>query len=323
MTCLEQYIIPRLLLILLSLELSYIVLSGVGGNLLSSSSSRKLPKAKEINNRSRNDSISTYNFGIESPSSSLLPRPHSKSKEQEAGKSVGGSSEFRFYCDFIGAFSEFNGWRSGARLLIPETGGGGPSPGLCAYFRTTLLGTYGLLTVCMSSNGTSARTSTSSSGGTNGDKKGFSDSDSPIISLHFLLQPAEAGQGGAGVHPNYLIHYRTAREILVVTGDARNEERLIQELQPEPNSNYKWTLGIKDTSEGKSDGPIINIKNVYGFATSSEPLPQSIGFWSPSQGMQIKNSKKLGPDNFMGRLLRITSLEVALGYTNYSENEVI
>ena len=292
----------------------------VGGNLL-----KQLPT--EINkSRSRNGSIlfstkdspriSSSSSGSGSGSSSLLPRPPSKVPSSMSGmrdedflgfgESVGGISDFKLYCEFIGEFSEFMAWSSFSRatLVFPTLI---IHPRICAYFRTTLLQFYGLQTVCMSS---SLETTANTNNASRSSRK--PSNDSPMISLHFLLTPsrADGGNSNNNIHPKFLIHYRASRQILVLTGNSSNKEMLIQQLQPEVNSNYKWILASKAYSTNPDNESCITIEEVYGFATSSEPVSQSIGSWSFSQGIQIDADSRHGLNNFMGRLIRITTVEV-------------
>ncbi|CAG7719957.1 unnamed protein product [Allacma fusca] len=213
-----------------------------------------------------------------------------KNSKKRPGISI--YQSFQVYLDFIIAYSNFKKWDS-IQLLFSKV-----EKALCTHFKLFLLKTSGIMSTCHDSS-----TFKYSPGGVipNRNKlKLVVSKNEPLVVCHFmtaLLVKSETVR----VNPKLLIDYPA--EIFVVASNFDNAENVIDEIQPENSVNYKWTLASRRNESS------FEIEDIYGIVNSGVPIRNPTGSWSYDSGITFDFHKLLGPSDFQGRTLRITTFE--------------
>lgn len=241
------------------------------------------------------------------------------------------------YANFLKDYSKWNNWNSIALYFpFPKV-----NTYICKYFQRFLLRSNELHVLCktydpgiINNNNNNRTTVTSITGGTRqltqrtDSTTGISRFDwtsiqnddelnnTPIVTLNFLRK------SGNIINPK-LTQQLPLRSSLLMLG--KNLTLAIEESQLHPNSserynfNYKITLASLEESQGLHEENItslleskIHLDDIYGFATTSEPIRKKLGFWTKGNGLNVGSRESINSlENFQGIQLRVTSVEVS------------
>jgi len=240
--------------------------------------------------------------------STTTPSPNSQNVFSTTDKNE--SKIISIFIDFISDFASYNEWTQ-VYLFVPQMTSRNVSV-VCNYLSNALLRTkVSLQSKCGSESEMITSLGEVSTTTTGKVQTGKRDKVFPIISFYFM--PTDNFFSRA-IHPQFLINYMKSRPIYVL-GVHPNKTQIIDQMQPEILINYKWTLVSYSertitSSSIKSSEVFIELDDIYGFGSSLDPLPVSLGNWSVSRGLQIDLKHIHGPSDFQGRKLRITTVVV-------------
>ncbi|XP_035714501.1 probable glutamate receptor [Folsomia candida] len=184
------------------------------------------------------------------------------------------------HLDFIADLAMFNGWTT-VYLILP----GEEDTELCQHASKMLI---------------ESRTNLRSECGTNQTKLGGLTPSRrmviPIFMLTFL--------GGVPTRLNPTL-LRPTRPVWVLGGGGESgRETLVKNVHPVAGGNCKWTLVWRSDDDGKT----LMLEDVYGFPGVAGPISQIMGKWDAEERIRIDTELALGPVDFQGRMLRITTV---------------
>lgn len=209
----------------------------------------------------------------------LQPSPERRKKPEEMDTEL-----TDIHIDFIADMAILRGW-SAVFIILPGNGGQ-----LCEYLATNLARSRASLTSeCGDEERMASITLVVSM---------------PVFSFYFL-RPRNMTSSSSPLHRTLLTPTRPA---FVLGGNLSDRDALLRQVQlVGMNGCVKWTLIWGDGPNMKT----LMVEDIYGFpGVGVAPLTQVIGNWSGDGGLKIDQELALGPSDFKGRTLRITTVAV-------------